>query len=247
MIVKLLKDSYLKSDEIFDDFVNDNISDDLDHFSEITLNLEELKPFPLYINESKDLALKRSKFMDAFETINQYYLSLDKDITMNQSFWHSIFLTNFRDYIISNFPSVYQNRNTFRNIVLKAFDWENYIYKSLLAVEYISDQVDINEQKIYYEQIINNLDFFNYLIKYSVFRNDKFIVAILRIVKKFNMTNILKAQIKDRPDLGKDERYGRRVIFEFNKDYPVVLAPMMTEENLEEQFFKYLRKYLPNF
>jgi hypothetical protein len=116
-----------------------------------------------------------------------------------------------------------------------------------LAVEYISDQVDINEQKIYYEQIINNLDFFNYLIKYSVFRNDKFIVAILRIVKKFNMTNILKAQIKDRPDLGKDERYRRRVIFEFNKDYPVVLAPMMTEENLEEQFFKYLRKYLPNF
>jgi hypothetical protein len=160
---------------------------------------------------------------------------------------HLVSLTNFRDLIVSNFPSVCQNRNTFRNIVLKAFDWENYIYKSLLAVEYISDQVDINEQKKYSEQIINNLDFFNYLIKYSVFRNDKFIVAILRIVKKFNMTNILKAQIKDRPDLGKDERYGRRVIFEFNKDYPVVLAPMMTEENLEEQFFKYLRKYLPNF
>ena len=160
---------------------------------------------------------------------------------------HLVSLTNFRDLIVSNFPSVCQNRNTFRNIVLKAFDWENYIYKSLLAVEYISDQVDINEQKKYSEQIINNLDFFNYLIKYSVFRNDKFIVAILRIVKKFNMTNILKAQIKDRPDLGKDERYGRRVIFEFNKDYPVVLAPIMTEENLEEQFFKYLRKYLPNF
>lgn len=34
----------------------------------------------------------------------------------------------------------------------------------------------------------------------------------------------MKAKIKDRPNLGKDERVERRGVFEFNKSYPVVLS-----------------------
>ena len=53
----------------------------------------------------------------------------------------------------------------------------------------------------------------------------------------------MKSRIKDRPDLGKDERFGRRVIFEFNKDYPVVLSPMMDTDELENLLLDHLSKY----
>lgn len=57
------------------------------------------------------------------------------------------------------------------------------------------------------------------------------------------MSSILKAKIKDRPDLGNDERYGRRVVYEFNKSYPIVMSPMMSKEELVPFFFEYLSYY----
>lgn len=40
-----------------------------------------------------------------------------------------------------------------------------------------------------------------------------------------------------------DERFGRRVIFELNKAYPVVMSPMLDKEDLKEYFLKYLGYY----
>lgn len=48
-------------------------------------------------------------------------------------------------------------------------------------------------------------------------RNDVFILNVLDILDECNLNEILKAKIKGRSDLGSDERYRRRVIFEFNK------------------------------
>ena len=84
---------------------------------------------------------------------------------------------------------------------------------------------------------------FNYMIKYEVFRNDIFIINVLDIINDNSLSAILKAKIKDRPDLGKDERDGRRVLFEFNKAYPIVMSPMLEKEELEELFMKYLGYY----
>ena len=53
----------------------------------------------------------------------------------------------------------------------------------------------------------------------------------------------MKMKISWRDDLGKDERVGRRVIFEFNKSYPVVLSPMLEKDDLKELFVKYLSYY----
>ena len=69
----------------------------------------------------------------------------------------------------------------------------------------------------YYRLIVDNLDVYNYIIKYEIFRNDKFLINILDIINDNDLGNVLKAKIKDRSDLGKDPRYGRMVIFEFNK------------------------------
>ena len=81
------------------------------------------------------------------------------------------------------------------------------------------------------------------MIKYEVFRNDKFIMNVLDIINDRGLSKVLKAKIKDRPDLGKDERYGRRVLFEFNKAYPIVMSPMLEKDELEVLFMEYLGYY----
>lgn len=97
--------------------------------------------------------------------------------------------------------------------------------------------------KYYYNLIIDNLDIYNYMIKYSVFRNGKFILNILGIVDRLGISEIMKSKIPDRPDLGKDERYGRRVIFELNKRYPVVMTPLMDYESLKYEVINALSLY----
>lgn len=53
----------------------------------------------------------------------------------------------------------------------------------------------------------------------------------------------MKAKIKGRDDLEKDTMVGRRVIFEFNKSYPVIMSPMLDKEALKEPFLEYLNYY----
>ena len=127
--------------------------------------------------------------------------------------------------------------------MLKKFDWENYIYKCILGAEYINDNVDEDQRSRYYDLIIDNLDLYNYILKAEIFRNGPFLVNILDIIDEYDLSSVLKAKIKDRPDLGKDERYGRRVVYEFNKSYPIVMSPMMSKEDLVPFFFEYLSYY----
>ena len=65
----------------------------------------------------------------------------------------------------------------------------------------------------------------------------------MEIIDETGLSSVLKAKIKDRPDLGRDERYGRRVIYEMNKSYPIVLCPMLSKEELERYFLQYLSYY----
>src|SRR5699024_8843411 len=163
---------------------------------------------------------------------------------LDERFWHSITLTHKREYILDHYPEVGESMSKFRNIVLKKFDWENYIYKCILGAQYINDHVDDEgERERYYELITDNLDIYNYIIKYEIFRNDKFLINVLDIIDELNLSKIMKAKIKGREDLGDDERYGRRVIFEFNKSYPIVMAPMLEKEELREIFMTYLGYY----
>lgn len=114
----------------------------------------------------------------------------------------------------------------------------------MIGAQYVEDNATTDEEKdYYYDLIINNLDVYNYILKYSIFRNDQFLLNVLSIIDELGLSEICKAKITDRPDLGADERYGRRVIFEFNKSYPIVMAPMLDKEELKEYFMKYLGMY----
>jgi hypothetical protein len=138
---------------------------------------------------------------------------------------------------------VIKNRKNFENIILKKFDWENYIYKFYFGALYINDHVEAKMHERFFSLVSNNLDLYNYLLKQSVFRNSEFIINVLKIVDELNISDVLKARIRDIPGLAADERFGRRVLMEFNKEYPIVMFQPMSYEELKDLFLNHLKKY----
>lgn len=187
---------------------------------------------------------KKRDFLEAFNAISASYLNVDREILLDERFWHSILLTQKRSYLLNMYPEIKEDKSNFNKIVLKKFDWENYIYKTILGAQYVTDNFsDPVKQKKYFELIIENLDLYNYIIKYEIFRNDVFLINILAIIDELDLSKVMKAKIKGRDDLGDDERYGRRVIFEFNKSYPIVMSPMLKKDDLKKIFIEYLSYY----
>lgn len=242
MKIRLLKEGYKKDALLYTAFKNGEVIDDI-FFSEEIVEIEEAPDFPIYMGKGSEI-LKKADFLAAFQAIASSYVNLDRDTHFNERFWHSLLITKKRDYIIGKYPQVLESYRDFCNIIIKGFDWENYIYKCILAVEYIEDTTElVLSKEQYYELIVDNLDIFNYIIKYSIFRNGEFLVKILTVIHNLEISELLKAKITDRPDLGKDERYGRRVIFELNKAYPVLMSPLLDIEALQEEFLKALGSY----
>ena len=243
MEIKLLKKDFLKKEEFYKDFLDDKIVEKDEYFSDEVVHISNAPDFPIYMGKGSEEE-KAKLFMEAFEAMFNFYLNTYRDIHMNERFWYTLLCVYKRDFILKMYPQVEESMKEFHNVVLKKFDWENYIYKCILAAQYVKDNTDNeDDRKKYYNLIVENLDVYNYMIKYEVFRNDKFIINVLDIINDNNLSSILKAKIKDRPDLGKDERYGRRVLFEFNKAYPIVMSPMLEKDELEELFMEYLGYY----
>jgi hypothetical protein len=243
MEIRLLKKGYKNDEQFYKDFLEGGIKIKDEYFSGESIYIDEAPDFPIYMGVGYEK--KRNElFLQAFEVIAKSYLNTDRDIHLDEEFWHSLLCVYKRDYLLETYPEIRDGINKFNNIVVKKFDWENYIYKCVLGVQYINDNVSgESERKRYYNIIIENLDLYNYIIKYEIFRNDKFLLNILDIIEDLELSKVLKAKIKDRDDLGKDERVGRRVIFEFNKSYPIIMSPMLEKEELEELFLKYLSYY----
>lgn len=243
MEVRLLKKSYINKEEFYNDFLNDNIKNKEEYFTGNIAFIKEAPSFPVYIAKGNE-DTKNKLFHEAFETISKYYLDTDRDVHFDEMFWYSLLCVHKRDYLLEQYPEIAESHSNFKNIVVKKFDWENYIYKLIIGAQYINDNVeDEDERKRYYQLIIDNLDLYNYIIKYEIFRNDKFLLNILDIIDEHDLCKIMKAKLKNREDLGKDERVGRRVIFEFNKSYPVIMSPMLEKSELEPIFFEYLSYY----
>ena len=244
MEIRLLNKDYIYTERFYQDFLDNKIKDNDEYFTKEFIYIDQAPCFPIYLNIG-DEEIRKASFQEAFEIIGEHYLCTDRDIHMNEMFWYTLFCTEHREYILDNYPEIKDDIRKFKNIVLKKFDWESYVYKCLLGAQYIQDDIKgLEERREYYMLIVDNLDVYNYIIKADIFRNDKFLLNILEIIKNHKgLSNLLKERIKGRPDLGKDERYGRRVIFEFNKSYPVIMSPMLEKEELENPFFEYLGYY----
>lgn len=93
----------------------------------------------------------------------KHYIKTDRDVHLNEKFWHSLLCQQHRDYLLESYPQIRDGGiKEFKNIVLKAFNWENYIYKCVLGAQYITDNIeDEIEQKRYFKLIAENLDVYN--------------------------------------------------------------------------------------
>ena len=243
MEIRLLKKGYQNNEQFYQDFLNNQIENKDEYFSDQVVHIDEIPDFPIYIN-TKNEEERQRLFFEAFETIARSYLHTDREIHFEATFWHTLLSVHKRDYLLEHYPEIAQKRSEFEKIVVRTFDWGNYIYKCILGAQYINDFTsDEVERRRYYKLIVDNLDLYNYMIKYEIFRNEQFVLNILDIIDRYKLGKVMKANIKDRPDLGTDKRVGRRVVFEFNKSYPVVMSPMLEKEELEEVFFEYLSYY----
>ena len=243
MEIRLLKKGYKNNEQFYQDFLEDKINSNDDYFTNDFVTISDAPDFPIYMGRGSEEEKKRD-FLQAFEVMASSYIHTDRDLHLEEIFWHSLLVTKKRDFILDHYPVVKTGIKQFENIVIKPFDWENYIYKCVLATEYIEDLIeDPEKKKHYYHLVLENLDIYNYMIKYAIFRNGDFLIKILTIIDDLQISTILKEKIKDRPDLGKDERYGRRVIFELNKKYPVVMSPLLDIETLKQEVILALSYY----
>ncbi len=243
MEIRLLKKGYKNNEQFYQDFLEDKINDNDEYFSGDVVYIAEAPDFPIYIAKGSEEE-RRALFLEAFEVISESYLQTNRDLHLDEVFWHSLLTVTKRGYLLENYPQITEGIKFFNNIVLKDFNWENYIYKCVLGAQYIKDNTsDEMERMRYYELLIENLDMYNYIIKYEIFRNDRFLLNILDIIDELDLSKVMKAKITGREDLGNDERVGRRVILDFNKSYPVILSPMLEKEDLKELFIQYLSYY----
>ncbi|PEZ82969.1 hypothetical protein [Bacillus sp. AFS017274] len=243
MEIRLLKKGYKSNEQFYQDFLDEKINSNEDYFSNKFVTIADAPDFPIYMGRGSEEE-KKQAFQRAFEIIAASYIHSDRDLHLEELFWHSLLVTKKREFILENYPNVSTGIKEFERVVIKPFDWESYIYKCVLAAEYIEDlDINVEEKKHYYNLVLENLDVYNYIIKYAIFRNSEFLIKILTIIDELQISNIMKANIKDRPDLGKDERYGRRVIFELNKKYPVVMSPLLDIETLKNEVIQALSYY----
>jgi hypothetical protein len=243
MEVRLLKKGYKNDEQFYKDFLNDQIKNKDEYFSDEIVYINEAPDFPIYMAQRNE-AERNELFLQAFEILSRSYLHTERDIHFEEIFWHSLLTVTKRDFLLEQYPQITEGINHFNNIVLKDFNWESYIYKCVLGAQYINDLIMDHEERLrYYQLLIDNLDMYNYIIKYEIFRNDRFLLNILDIIDELDLSKVMKSKITDRDNLGKDERVGRRVLFEFNKSYPVVMSPMMEKEELKEFFLLYLSYY----
>ncbi|MFH0070182.1 hypothetical protein [Peribacillus sp. NPDC056705] len=243
MEIRLLKKGYKNNEQFYKDFLDDQIKYKDDYFSGDVVYIDEAPDFPIYLAQRTEKD-RKELFLEAFDVLSRTYLKTDRDLHFEEVFWHSLLTVKKRDNLLEQYPQIADGINHFNNIVLKDFNWESYIYKCVLGAQYINDAVSDKAERIrYYELLIDNLDMYNYIIKYEIFRNDRFLLNILDIIDELNVSKVMKSKIIGRDDLGKDERVGRRVIFEFNKSYPVIMSPMIEKEDLKEFFLTYLGYY----
>lgn len=246
MKIKMLKKGYRNNKALYMDFIEDRIDYNNDYFDEEILDINIESPdFPIYMGLHCDNKEKNNDFLEAFEKVSKYYIDINRDIHLDGLFWHSFLVSQKRDYIISKYPKIVEDQKIFNSIVFKKFDWENYIYKIIIGASYIKENVEVEDEQVrYFKLIIDNLDIYNYMLKYPIFRNGNFLLNILDIINDNDLSSKLKAKLepKDRSSNNKkkDLRLGRMILFELNKAYPSILVQTLSKDELETIVIRYL-------
>lgn len=159
------------------------------------------------------------------------------------SFWFSLFLTRFQIELLEDYPQLKRTSEPLKNILLKQFNWENYIYKVIVIVKLKAVAMRRFGNTDVIIAVLDDLDLFNYLIKSPLFRNLDFIVSVFELNRQNAFPVRLKSQIKSEKYKQKDKRFGRRIVYELNKVYPVLFVQKFELQELGIKMNDIIKQY----
>ena len=105
MEIRLLKNGYKKSEQFYNDFLEDQIRNNDDYFSGDVVYIDEAPDFPIYMGRGSE-SEKKELFIEAVNVICKYYLKTDRDIHFDELFWHSLFCVYKREYLLEKYPQI---------------------------------------------------------------------------------------------------------------------------------------------
>ena len=150
-------------EKIYQDFLDDKVNTD-EYISDESVNINSIPDIPVYLGnfkKSADDELKIEEFSTMIDILINDFLDLNEDIYMDELFWHSYLCLYKRDYLLYKYPEIKEGFNKFKLVVMKDFDWENYLYKAVLEAKYIVESGEEANKDKYARLIMENLDIYN--------------------------------------------------------------------------------------
>lgn len=153
MQINLLTDGYKDSEKFYQAFLDDTLQQS-SFVSDAYVNIPTALPdFPIFF-AIRDPEERENEYCKMIKIIAEYVINLDRDIFMDERFWHSWFSLYKREYLLNTYPQIKEDYNAFKNIVIKRFDWENYIYKAILIAQYVEENTLSDKHEYYYRLIL---------------------------------------------------------------------------------------------
>ena len=244
MQIRKVNKSYFKSKELRDHFVSGtlmNFDDCLlnDYYDTGTFEIEYFNPYAGNTKSPNNDQIWNNLIASVGEIMEGIPANLYED----GNFWFSLFLTRFQLELMNDYPQLKKSSDQLKNILLKDFNWENYIYKAVVIVKLKHVAIERFGNTDVVDLILDDLDLFNYLIKSPLFRNLDFILNIFELTRRDAFPVRLKSQIKSEKYKQKDKRFGRRIVYELNKTYPVLFVQKFEMEELGTKLNEIIRQY----
>ena len=137
MEIRLLNEGYKNNENFYTSFLNNELISDK-YVSDEKVIIDRIVEFPIYVAKDKESA-KNENFRELIEKISDNFINIDRSIYLSEIFWHSYICLYMREYVLNKYPKINISFSSFKNIVIKKFDWENYIYKAVLISQYLED------------------------------------------------------------------------------------------------------------
>lgn len=102
MQIKLLNEEYKVDEQFYKSFLEDNLRQS-EFVSDEFVNIpEELPDFQIYF-ANIDKTVRESEYLKTIRIIAQKVINLDRDIVMEERFWHSWLCLYKREYLVEKY------------------------------------------------------------------------------------------------------------------------------------------------
>lgn len=239
--VFLLKEPIEDEKDFYESFLKGTLQEN-NYFSDIKVTVPDVEDFITYGGNKNKKNNNKEVFKNLVKIFINNFVDLTQEIYMSPNFWKSYLVSKLRMSIIRNHPQINESFNAFKLIVLREFNWENYLYKAAIYGNILVDRVaDESLRDEYIDIIYDNSDTFNYILKKKAFRNDNFIfnmICLLYENKEYDLGGFLKKSFSYKDS--RDIRVNRIILEEMNAAYPTILFPILDYEDFKSIFFQYI-------